>query len=113
MKRIIIDTDFLLDCAKWKIDLFSGFEKACDFHYELCILDKTLEELEGKEGSKLAKTYATRLKVIETSMDKPVDELILEMGPCIVATQDKELKEKLKKAHFSLMTIRQKKYFVM
>lgn len=113
MKRIIVDTDFLLDCAKWKIDIFSEFEKACDFQYELCVLDKTLEELEGKEGAKLAKTYAKRMKMIETAMDKPVDALILGMEPCIVATQDKELKEKLKKANFSIITIRQKKYFVM
>lgn len=113
MKRIIIDTDFLLDCVKWRIDLFREMERACDFQYELCIVDKTLEELEGKTGSKLAKEYAKRMKVIETARDKPVDALILEMEPCIVATQDRELKEKLKKAHFSLMTIRQKKYFVM
>ena len=113
MKRIILDTDFLLDCVKWKIDLFSEFEKACDFQYELCVLDKTLEELEGKEGSKLAKEYTKKMITIKTSMDKPVDALILGMEPCYAATQDKELKEKLKKAGFSIITIRQKKYLMI
>lgn len=113
MKKIIIDTDFLLDCVKWKVDLFSEFEKTCDFQYELCVLDKTLEELEGKEGSKLAKEYAKKMITIKTAMDRPTDELILVMEPCYVATQDKDLKEKLKKAGFSLITIRQKKYLMI
>ena len=113
MQRIIIDTDFLLDCLTWKIDLPTELERVCHFPYETVILDKTLEELEGKENGRLAITYAKRFRILPTSKDKPVDALILEMEPCIVATQDKELKEKLKKAHFSSITIRQQKYFVM
>lgn len=113
MKQIIIDTDFLLDCLKWKIDLFGEMERACSFQYEICVLDKTIDELKGKQGERLALSYIKNMKVIETAKDRPVDALILEMEPCIVATQDKELKEKLKKANFSIMTIRQKKYFVM
>ncbi len=45
-KIIILDTNFLLIPAQFKVDIFSEVERICNFRYQLVIIDKTLEELE-------------------------------------------------------------------
>lgn len=110
MKQIILDTDFIINAAKNKVDIKSELARICDFSFEICVLDKTLEELEGKPQAKLAKALIANFKVIETTKDKPVDDLLMDFKDVIVATQDKELKEKLKKRDIGVITIRQGKF---
>ena len=45
MKRIILDTNFLLIPAQFKVDIFSEIQRIADFKYQLYILDKTITEL--------------------------------------------------------------------
>jgi len=114
MTKIILDTNILL--SKHKIDIFSEISRICDFNYELCVLDKTLEELKNKKGSKLALNLITakRVGIIKTKMDKSVDDLILELvemeKSAIVVTQDIDLKRLLKEKGIKTITIRQNKY---
>ena len=72
----------------------------------------TLEELKGKPNEKLAIAYAKRFKILKTDKDKPVDDLLLNYQNYVIATQDRALKEKLKKGGFSVITIRQNKFLV-
>ncbi|MDP4012375.1 MAG: ribonuclease VapC [Candidatus Nanoarchaeia archaeon] len=110
MVQIILDTDFIINAAKHKIDIKTELERICDFSFEICILDRTLDELEGKPQAKLAKALIVNFKVIETSRDRPVDDLLVNFKGAIVATQDRELKEKLKKRNIGVITIRQSKF---
>ena len=45
MKKIILDTNFLLIPSQSKVDIFAEIDKICMFKYELCIVDKTIDEL--------------------------------------------------------------------
>ena len=110
MKTIVLDTDFVLEAAKNKVDIKAELDKITDFNYEICVLDKTLEELSGKRGEKLALGLIAGFRVINTARDRSVDELVLGLGDVVVATQDRELKEKLKKRNIAIITIRQKKF---
>ncbi|MEK6940353.1 MAG: hypothetical protein AABW49_00435 [Nanoarchaeota archaeon] len=115
MQRIILDTNILLQD---KVDVLREIEKICDFRYELFILEKTLEELENKKGSKFAFELVSRnsIKIIRTNKKISVDELLLEMAEkekFIVATQDKNLKQRLIKKGITIITIRQKKYMII
>src|SRR3989338_7074672 len=96
MKRIVLDTDFILEALKNKIDVKDELARIMDYNYEICVLDRTIDELKGKRGEKLAMVFVGNLKVIVTSRDRSVDDLLLGLDDIIVATQDKELKEKLK-----------------
>ena len=113
MKTIILDTDFILNCVKWKIDLKNELKRICDFSFEICVIDKTIDELKGKQNEAIALNFIKDFRIIQTLRDKPVDELILALKDVIVATQDKELKEKLKKGRFPVITIRQKKFLMI
>ncbi len=109
MKKVILDTNFLLTAIKFKIDIFSQLQE-----YDVYILDKTLDELKNKKNEKLAKELLKKynVKIIKTMSNKNVDDLLLEFNDYIIATQDKELKEKLKKAKISTISLRQKKYLI-
>ncbi len=110
MKRIVLDTDFILEALKNRIDVKVELARIMDYNYEICVLDRTLDELKGKKGEKLARTFIEGLKIIETSRDKSVDELLFGLNDIIVATQDRELKEKLKNRDIAVITIRQRKF---
>lgn len=110
MKRIVLDTDFILEALKNRIDVKVELARIMDYNYEICVLDRTLDELKGKKGEKLARTFIESLKIIETSRDKSVDELLFGLNDIIVATQDRELKEKLKNRDIAVITIRQRKF---
>ena len=134
--NVLLDTNFLLIPAVFNVDIFSEFERILP-NYELFILDKCIKELEGivgnqkgkhrsaaKIGLSLLKKY--NVGIIKTekhiNRDKPlptihyVDDIILDLAVknnYVVATQDKELKEKLKKQGVKIITLRQKKYLII
>ncbi len=117
MKTAILDTDFLINCVKNNIHFVEEIKKICDFKVKLCILNKTFDELENKENFKLIKEIIDKenICIIKTEKNKNVDDLILDIvnENYVVATQDQELKRKLKEKGISIITIRQKNYLVL
>ena len=113
MHRIVLDTSFILTAIRFKIELLSELRRICDFPYKIYILDKTLDEFKNKKAQTLALSLTKNLEIIKTSENKPVDDLLLNMNNVIIATQDKALKEKLKKRRIPTITIRQKKYLLL
>ena len=128
MKKIIIDTNFLVSAIRFKIDLFSGLQRICDFKYIIYVVDGTINELEklaetGKPKDTISAKISLELikkkkiKITKTPSKnkrvKNVDFLILNLikkGNFIVATQDKELKRDIRKKGVPIIVLRQKKY---
>lgn len=114
--RIILDTDFIVNSIKYKIDIDENLKNSIDSNFKVCIIDKTLEELKNinNQNAKIALKLIKLRKynIIKTKKDKIVDELIKEKTTKndIVATQDKELKKALNKKSIKTLSIRQKKY---
>ena len=115
MKTVILDTDFIINSVKNKIQIEASIKQLLPFRVEISILDQTLEELKNKPLENLAKKSISKFKIIKTTKDKKVDDLILNLPKTglIVATQDKKLKEKLKKGKIPVITIRQQKYLIL
>ena len=122
MKKIILDTNFLLIPIQFRVDIFSEIDRICHFNYKLLIFGKSIDELKNiikkqSQRHKKAAEFALkliRLKNIEIieSDEKDVDSLIQENldKDTIVATQDIELKKELLKKGASVIILRQKKY---
>ncbi len=123
MKTVILDTNFLVDCLAWKVDFFSELGRILPFAYRLVAVDKTLDELdtvitEGKQdvkiGARLAKQLILkkRIGLIQTDKKGYTDTLILKAAgkESIVATQDQDLKRRLKAKGIPVIIIRQKKF---
>lgn len=108
MRTIILDTNFILECLRFKIDIFNELQRICDFHFEIAVLDKTLNELKGKPLENLALKLIEKYKILKTDSNKSVDSILLEYEEDIVATVDSELKGKLREKGIPTITIRQK-----
>lgn len=117
MKTILADTNFLVECARNRVDMHSELTRILDFSFEVAILDRTLEELDTiiargkKEGlaAKLAKTILMTKKVtIMPTEGGHTDKLLLEKADenNIIATMDKALKQKLKNKGQDVIIIR-------
>jgi len=114
--KILLDTNFLVYCAKQKIDYVSEMPAGeivvlSSVVYELEKLAEKAKKARDKEAAKFALFLLKRnkIKVIETE-GKNADEAITEMADKqdIVATLDRGLKEKLK-SKARILTIRQGK----
>ncbi|MBW2992085.1 nucleotide-binding protein [Candidatus Woesearchaeota archaeon] len=117
--KIILDTNFLMAIAQFKIDIFSEIDRIADFKYEICILDKTIDELnniietqkgKNKQAAKLALaiTKSHPIRQIKTGKGK-TDDLLVKLAnkQTIIATQDRLLRKRIKT---KIIGIRQKKY---
>ena len=123
MKKILLDTNFLMAWGQFKVDIFTQIDKISTFRYELFTLDKNLDELnkiieEQKGKDKDAAKIALKLidvkgiKIMKTKSNQKTDDLILDLASkndFIVATQDKFLKSRLKEKSVPMMVLRQKK----
>ena len=122
MRKIILDTNFLMIPYKFRVDIFSEINRICNFNYKLFIIDKTINELKKiiqnqpvkeRKGAELA-LKMIGLKKIEsiTSEAWDVDSAILEIADknIVVATQDIFLKRQVIQKGASVIWLRQKKY---
>ena len=128
MKKIILDTNFLVSAVRFKVDLFSEIKRICSFNYQICVLDKMVDELKkltetGEPRDRAAAKISIELikkknikiikNITKNKRVKNIDLLILNLikkGNFIVATQDKELKREIKKKEVPIIVLRQKKY---
>ncbi len=123
--KIVPDTNFLIYVFKHKINFDYEIERAINSNFEIVILSPVKEELEKllrsgdlKGNEKLAINLALakirNYKLVDYNANY-ADEAILnyakENKNVIVATNDKELKEKLMENNIPVMVVRQKKYF--
>lgn len=126
-KTVILDTNFLFIPLKFKVDIFSELERLYGIMPTCIITSATMEELEYlKIGAKslflkevkFAERLAQRCKVVKViaKQKEKVDDLILRYAKDTrypVATNDVELKEKLRKQGLSIIYLRQKTHLVI
>jgi rRNA-processing protein FCF1 len=123
MRRILLDTSFILTLASKPLNLIEELEDIFG-KVELLVLDDTIKELEviSKRSSikkakqaKLALDFATKLKRIAYDCEGSVDDKILRYAKengLIVITMDKELKKRLKAINLSTITLRENRLVV-
>lgn len=124
MKKIILDTNFLLIPAQFNVDIFTEINRIILEKYRLFVLDKTIDELKkitkdkkqtqkNKRAAKLALQLikAKNIKILKTKEDLPVDDLIVKLKGCMIATQDLGLKRRLKGV--KIITLRAKKTLIL
>ena len=126
-KQVIIDTNFLLIPGQFKVDIFSEINRIMTEPYELFIVEKTIEELNriimaaGRDDKFAAKlglvlTIQKSLKRLPSSngLNTADDDIVDSSSKdTYVATQDAELRKRLRKKGAKIIGLRQKRYLVM
>ncbi len=132
-KTVLLDTNFLLIPAQFKVDIFAELQRLCDFNYEVAVLAATVDELSGiisskavsakdrraaRLGLQLIKAKAVNVVKADRKVFKSTDKAILGFamqgkGSVVVATQDRLLREKLKSAGVAVIMMREKQYLTL
>ena len=126
-KKVIIDTNFLMIPGQFKVDIFSEIERIVDEPHELCVVEKTIAELEKiAQGGHIKDRFAAKLAVVlaaqkglkrvpSSSRDISADDeiVIASNKETYVATQDAALRGRVKEKGAKVIGLRQKKYLVV
>ena len=123
MKKVIIDTNFLMIPFQFNIDIVSEIKNLVLNNYEIIILKKSIDELnkiminsKGKTKlyAKMAISLAKKLKIIDSKSKKYVDDIIVDLTDenVIVCTQDKKLKERVKEKKGKVIGMKQKLHLI-
>ena|SRR3989338_5725771 len=122
MKKIILDTNFLMIPFSLKVDIFRELERILEEPYEICVLEGSLRELDhilasqkgkDRDAAKFALAMVKAKKIAMLSSRQHVDdELVAWAGKgAIIATQDAELKRRVR-GKGGLILLRQKRYLM-
>jgi rRNA-processing protein FCF1 len=128
--QILLDTNFLLIPAQFKVDIFQEIDRLITQKYDLITLPDIINELTefGKKSKKnqsearIALELAKKCKIIETNSEIPlmsskrVDDIILQLAVkyrWIVATNDAALRKKLRSVQLPTITLRNKAYLII
>jgi hypothetical protein len=134
IKKIILDTNFLMAPFQFKIDIFAELKRLMYEPFKVYILKETIEELgyiiekqraKNKEFAKLAKQYVKimNIEIIDITKQKDlyitnisksnrVDDILVGMAEAgyIIATADAELKKRLKEKGNKSIILRSKSH---
>jgi rRNA-processing protein FCF1 len=118
MRRLILDTNFIIDMARFRI----GFEELREVAgpCEICTLDLVLKELSGMASRKTKSGMTARvaLEIVKmnnlcmiASRGKDVDSALLDLAGegVVFATNDSELRKNLKRRKSNVIYLRSKK----
>ena len=111
MKTILLDTNFLIEALKRRIDVASQLERAFEDGFTPVVLKEQLAEIErlGPLEARAATTVIDALGIrVEEGGKTDVDDAILayaKKSGAAVATGDEGLKKRLKKAGVEIITL--------
>jgi rRNA-processing protein FCF1 len=122
--QIIIDSNILLLTAEGRFNLHAEIERLVPQKHRLIFLSSCLDELDlvAKKSKKLAsrvnlaKQICSKLEIIDDKNKSEifVDDKILEYAlanqPCVVATNDNELKMKVRKQDIPVIFVKTKNH---
>jgi rRNA-processing protein FCF1 len=120
--KIILDSNFLLVPAQFKLDIFEGIIKLLNQNCQLIVLSTTMDELRnimGRSAPKLRKQTEMALKLAEKCLLVNVDRRhgetnddviirIAQQRKYLVATNDSALRKRLRNISIPVVYVRQK-----
>jgi rRNA-processing protein FCF1 len=119
--KVIIDANFFFLPAKFKVDIFEELADLLIQRFEPILLSSTKKELEGlvesipktRKEALLALRFAKKCNLVPVDKDlrESYDDVIVRVASewkCPVATNDRDLRKRLRKKKISVIFLRQK-----
>ncbi len=122
VERIIVDSNFLFVPSQFEIDIFAELARLLGQRFDPIILSPTLEELAKiaesgapkiRKQATLALIFAERCRIVpvDRSDEESNDDVIVRvaaMWRCLVATNDRVLRRRLRDVGVAVIYVRQK-----
>ena len=112
MLKILLDTSFIIDSIKYRVDIKDKLKDLLLEPFELFIIDNTLQELEKKRLKNLTLNLLKDLRILP-SKTPHVDNEIASLDGYIVATNDKELKRRLKSKEVKVISLVSENHYII
>lgn len=123
MRWVILDANFLMLPFQFKVDIFDGIERLVG-KFEPIVLSTTLDELRKLSNSRSTRVsklalsameLAKKCRIVEVNArsGESYDDVLLRIAKennCIVATNDRNLIKKLRKAGIAAIYLRERAY---
>jgi len=120
--KVILDSNFLFVPIQFKIDIFEAIRSLLNQNHELIVLSTTNDELQEitKKGTpklrkqaEMAQELAARCRIVVVKKDSEEtnDDVILRVAKrwnCLVATNDRMLRQRLRDISIPVIYMRQK-----
>lgn len=113
MKKILLDTNFLVAPFQLNIALFEELERLYPYA-EIYTIDDAVQEAKsikgGKYGDMVEKLLESEdVEILETTGEGAVDDLLVELSDdFVIATNDQELRNRLLEKNAEIIIIRTK-----
>jgi len=116
MRKLLLDANFLILPFQCNVDIFEEFDRIIGEFYELHTLNRTYNEaLNVEDGryremvERLMEETDPAIEIIETEGTDDVDDVLVgKAGEFIIATNDSDLKRRLRKQGLPHIYLRQK-----
>jgi rRNA-processing protein FCF1 len=123
MVKVILDSNFLFVPFQFQVDIFEELGKVLG-KAEPVVLSTTLEELNslrGRRSEKMRRQASAAIKLaercriveVERGSDESFDDVVLRMAKkwkCLVATNDADLRRRLRESDMPVVFLRQKSH---
>jgi len=124
MKIVLLDTNFLIDLGRFGVSI-DEIDKLMNERYELAVLRSTVNELKTIAGGQQEESKFAKLALMIVDLravkiianEKRVDEAVVEVASndkdVIVATNDVDLRKRLKDLGVKTICLRSKKHLAI
>jgi len=124
---LILDANFLMTPAQFKVNIFDEVNRLIDKPYELIVPNYIIKELKSIEktsekgldsrAATLALKLVKRCKILALDTKGPTDAALIklakEKGNSVICTNDKELKKKARKLNLPVIYLRAKSHLAL
>ncbi|OUJ18641.1 rRNA-processing protein FCF1 containing PIN domain [Methanonatronarchaeum thermophilum] len=121
--KVILDTNILMVPEQFKVDVFREIDRILNCDYSILIPSTVIKELKeitdtgsgvDKRAAKIGLLLAKEHSIVDTEAtgDNGVIEAAVSQENTVVATNDKELKERLRKKGIPLIYLRQGSHLI-
>ncbi len=121
--KVVLDANFFFVASQFNVDVFEELANLLNRRFEPVLLSSTQKELQGLAESSSPKQWKQaqlalrlaekcRVVVVEKSLKETYDDVIVRVAAewkCPVATNDRELRKRLRKAGVTVIFLRQKR----
>ncbi len=125
--RVVLDSNFLFVPSQFQVDVFEDLAKLLNQRFESIILSSTLREIRGLTESKSSKEQKQallalklaekcRIVPVEKGLGESYDDVIVRLASewkSPVATNDRELRRRLRSLGLPVIFLRQKRRLIL
>jgi len=121
--QVIVDTNFLMVPASFKVDIFKELDRVLESKYELLVPQPVIKELERlrsqgspreRAAANVALELSKRMKIVPA--EGKTDDVILQLAEqkgVLVATNDSVLRRKLRKRGIPVIFLRERSHLMI